>query len=147
VKLALLKSVLTGTFIDIRFYVFNRISDNLPPDLTSVFTLNIVIEEWGPVIAICKWEVLSQFTQLYVTKEVVGIDSEAMCLVDVLLDDYESWNGEHPVEFRRDKMILYMDHLQIYQGGRCLMHFQVEVAHFLRIHKQDDLCAPSESDS
>jgi hypothetical protein len=55
-----------------------------------------------------------------VTKEVIGIDSEAMCLADVPIDDCESWNGELPVEFRRDKMILYVDDSQIYQGGRCL---------------------------
>jgi hypothetical protein len=55
-----------------------------------------------------------------VTKEVVWIDSKATCLADVPTDDYESWNGELPVEFHRDKTILYVDDSQIYQGVRRL---------------------------
>ena len=51
VKLALLKSILTGTFIDIQFYAFNRISDDSPLDPRPLFTSSIVIEEWGPAIA------------------------------------------------------------------------------------------------
>jgi hypothetical protein len=63
VKLALLKSILTGTFIDIQFYAFNRIGDDSPLDPRPLFTSSIVIEEWGPAIATRKWEVPSQFTR------------------------------------------------------------------------------------
>jgi hypothetical protein len=50
VKLALLKSISTGTFIDIQFYAFNKIGADLPFDLKPLFTSSIVIEEWGPAI-------------------------------------------------------------------------------------------------
>jgi hypothetical protein len=49
-KLALLKSISTGTFIDIQFYASNKIDDNLPLDPRPLFTSSIVIEEWGPAI-------------------------------------------------------------------------------------------------
>jgi hypothetical protein len=55
-----------------------------------------------------------------VTKEVVRIDTKVTCLADVPTDDYESWNGELPVELPRDKTILYVDDSQIYQGRRHL---------------------------
>ena len=51
IKLALLKSILTGIFIDLQFYAYNAIRDNLPVDPKPLFTSSIVIEEWAPVIA------------------------------------------------------------------------------------------------
>ena len=50
VKLALLKSIPTGTFIDVQFHAYNAISNGLPLDLKPVFTSSIVIEEWAPAI-------------------------------------------------------------------------------------------------
>ena len=57
------------------------------------------------------------------TEEVVGIDSKATYLADVLTDDYESWSGELPKEFRGDKAMLYVHDLQIYQGVRRLTSY------------------------
>jgi len=50
VKLALLKSIPTGTFVDVQFYAFNAISSDLPLDPRPLFTSSIVIEEWAPAI-------------------------------------------------------------------------------------------------
>ena len=50
VKLALLKSIPTGTFIDVQFYASNKINKSLPFDPRPLFTSSIVIEEWGPAI-------------------------------------------------------------------------------------------------
>ena len=50
VKLALLKSISTGTFIDIQFYAYNAIDNSLPLDPKLLFASSIVIEEWGPAI-------------------------------------------------------------------------------------------------
>ena len=50
VKLALLKSISTGTFIDVQFYAYNAIDSNLPVDPKPLFTSSIVIEKWGAAI-------------------------------------------------------------------------------------------------
>lgn len=50
VKLALLKSIPTGTFIDVRFYAYDVIRDNLPVDPKPLFTSSIVISEWESAI-------------------------------------------------------------------------------------------------
>lgn len=50
IKLALLKSTITGTFIDVQFHAYNAIHDNLPVDLKPLFTSSIMIEEWAPPI-------------------------------------------------------------------------------------------------
>ena len=50
VKLALLKSIATGTFIDVQFYAYNAICNDLPTDLKPLFTSSIVIESWAPAI-------------------------------------------------------------------------------------------------
>ena len=50
VKLALLKSISTGTFVDVRFHACNAISNNLPADPKPLFTSSIVIEKWGAAI-------------------------------------------------------------------------------------------------
>jgi hypothetical protein len=49
-KLALLKSIPTGTFIDVQLYACNAIGDGQPFDLKPVFTSSIVIQEWAPAI-------------------------------------------------------------------------------------------------
>lgn len=49
-KLALLKSIPTGTFADVQFYAYNSIHGNLPVDLKPLFISSIIIEEWQPVI-------------------------------------------------------------------------------------------------
>ena len=51
VKLAFLKSITTGVFIDVQFYAFNKIDDGLPRDPKPLYMSSIVIEEWGPAIA------------------------------------------------------------------------------------------------
>ena len=51
VKVALLKSITTGVFIDAQFYAYNKILDGIPLDPRPLFTSSIVIEEWGPSIA------------------------------------------------------------------------------------------------
>ena len=56
IKLALLKSILTGTFIDVQFYAYNAIHDSLLVDLKPLFTSSIMIEEWAPAIATRKLE-------------------------------------------------------------------------------------------
>ena len=49
-QLALLKSIPTGTFIDVRFYAYNAIRDNLPVDPKPLFTSSIVVGEWENAI-------------------------------------------------------------------------------------------------
>ena len=61
VELALLKSISTGTFIDVQFYAYNAISDGSPLEPKPLFTSSIVIEEWGPAIATRKFEGFFQF--------------------------------------------------------------------------------------
>ena len=51
VKLALLKSISTGTFIDVQFYAYNAIGNGLPLHPRPLFTSSIAIEEWGAEIA------------------------------------------------------------------------------------------------
>ena len=55
-ELALLKSISTGAFIDVQFYAYNAISDDLPLDPKPLFTSSIAIEEWGSAIATRKFE-------------------------------------------------------------------------------------------
>ena len=50
VKLALLKSISSGVFIDIQFHASNKIGDDLPLDPKPLFASSIVIEEWGLAI-------------------------------------------------------------------------------------------------
>ena len=50
-KLALLKSIFTGTFIDVQFYAYNAIQNGTPLDPKPLFTSSIVIQEWAPAIA------------------------------------------------------------------------------------------------
>jgi len=55
-KLALLKSIPTGCFIDVQLYAYNAIANGLPLDPRPLFTSSIMIEEWGPAITTRKWE-------------------------------------------------------------------------------------------
>ena len=52
VKLALLKSISAGAFIDVQFFVHNAISNGLPVDPRPLYTSSIVIQEWGAAITI-----------------------------------------------------------------------------------------------
>ena len=50
-KLAFLKSITTGIFIDVQLHAYNKVFNNLLLDPKPLFSSSIVIEEWGPVIA------------------------------------------------------------------------------------------------
>ena len=50
VKVALLKSIPTGTFIDVQFYAHNAIGNDLTLDPRPLFTSRIVIEDWGSTL-------------------------------------------------------------------------------------------------
>ena len=56
VKLALLKSITTGIFIDAQFYAFNKTANSLPFDPKPLYISSIVIEEWGPAITTREWK-------------------------------------------------------------------------------------------
>jgi hypothetical protein len=61
VKLALLKSIRTGTFVDVQFYAYNSIDRDSPVDLKPLFVSSIVIEEWRSAITTRKVYGFSQF--------------------------------------------------------------------------------------
>ena len=61
VELALLKSISTGTFIDVQFYAYSAICNDLPLDLKPLFASSIAIEEWGSAIATRKFEGFFRF--------------------------------------------------------------------------------------
>jgi hypothetical protein len=51
VQLALLKSIPTGTFVDVRFYAYSAIRrGGLPVDPKPLFTSSVVMGEWEPAI-------------------------------------------------------------------------------------------------
>jgi len=50
VKFALLKSIPTGIFIDVQFFAYNAIYNDLPVDPRPLYTSSIVIERWGAAI-------------------------------------------------------------------------------------------------
>lgn len=50
VKFALLKSILTGTFVDVQFYAYNAIGNKLPLDPKPLYASSIAIEEWSAAI-------------------------------------------------------------------------------------------------
>ena len=62
VKLALLKSIPTGTFIDAQFFAYNAIANGLPVDSRPLYTSSIAIERWGAAITTRKLE-SSRFTR------------------------------------------------------------------------------------
>ena len=55
-KLALLKSISTGTFIDVQFFAYNGVSDGLPVDPRPLYASSIVMERWGAAITTRKAE-------------------------------------------------------------------------------------------
>ena len=106
-KLALLKSIPTGTFIDVQFYAYNAISGDLPLDLNPVFTSSIVIEEWAAAITTRELKGSSPFSTLTRDKETAGINSEPARLMDGLADDYEYWDEGLTENPHKDKPIPY----------------------------------------
>ena len=62
VKLALLRSIPTGTFIDVQFFAYNAICNGLPADPRPLYTSSIVIQEWAAAITTRKSESCSQTT-------------------------------------------------------------------------------------
>ena len=64
VKLALFKSIFTGTFIDVQFHAHNAIANNMTLDPKPLFVSSIVIEEWGPAITTRRLEGSSQLSPL-----------------------------------------------------------------------------------
>jgi hypothetical protein len=63
VKLALLKSIPTGTFIDVQFFAYHAISNDLPVDPRPLYTSSIVIERWGAAITTRELGSSSRFTR------------------------------------------------------------------------------------
>jgi hypothetical protein len=63
VKLALLKSIPTGTFIDVQLFAYNAIDNGLPVDLKPLYTSSIVIERWGAAITTRELESPFRFTR------------------------------------------------------------------------------------
>ena len=59
VKLALLKSIPTGTFIDIQFFACNAICNDLPVDPRPLYTSSIAVERWGAAITTRELESLN----------------------------------------------------------------------------------------
>ena len=64
VKLALLKSISAGSFVDVQFFAYNTISNGLPVDLRPLYTSSIVIQEWGAAITTRRLRSCSESTQL-----------------------------------------------------------------------------------
>ena len=64
VQLALLRSISTGFFVDVQFYAYNAVYDNLPVDLKPLFTSSIVIEEQAAAIAMRECGSTSQWPVL-----------------------------------------------------------------------------------
>ena len=56
VKLALLRSISTGVFIDAQFFAYDAISNGLPVDLRPLYTSTIAIQKWAAEIITRKSE-------------------------------------------------------------------------------------------
>jgi len=63
-KLALLKSIPTGTFIDVQFFAYKTLSNGLPVDPRPLYTSSMVAERWETAIATRESEPFSELTQL-----------------------------------------------------------------------------------
>ena len=100
VKLSLLKSIRTGTFIDVKLYAHNALCDGLPTDPKPLFASSIVIEEWAPAITTRKFKG-SSYSTLTHDKEIAGIDSKPVPPVDGLIDDYEYLRQESTTILRK----------------------------------------------
>ena len=55
-KLAFLKAIATGVFIDVQFYAYDKICDGSPVDPKPLHASSIVIEGWAPAIMTCELE-------------------------------------------------------------------------------------------
>ena len=64
VELALLRSISTGTFIDVQFCAYNAISNDVQLDPKPLFTSSIVIKGFSSAIEKRKSEGTSQFAPL-----------------------------------------------------------------------------------
>ena len=62
--LALVKSISTGTFIDVQFYAYNAINNDLQLDPKPLFASSIVIKGFSSAIEKRKLEGTSQFALL-----------------------------------------------------------------------------------
>ena len=107
-KLALLKSISTGIFIDVQLYAYNAICNGLPLDQKPLFISSILIKEWATAITTRKLKFSSSLFRAYRDKETAGIDSQALRPVDELTDDYEYWDGDAPETLGKDKSVLYV---------------------------------------
>ena len=106
VKLAILKLISTGTFIDIQYYAYTAICNNFPLDPKPLFTSSIVIEEWESAISTRKLYGLSCLIALIAAKETAGSDYQVVCPADELTDDYECWHGVPSGTLPEDKVAL-----------------------------------------
>lgn len=106
-KLALLRSIPTGSFIDVQFYAYNGVCNNQPVDPKPLFTSSIMIEEWVPAITKCESGTPSH-SALTCNKEIVEIDSKAVSMAEGLTDDYESWPGGFLATLHKDKSDSYV---------------------------------------
>jgi len=59
-----------------------------------------------------------------VTEVAVGVDSEAVWVMDGPTDDYESWDGELNEDLRQCEVELYVYNLTDSRGGRFSMTFR-----------------------
>lgn len=69
-------------------------------------------------------------------KETVGIDSQAACLIDGLIDDYKCWNDELPETLRKVKKAVYVPGL---------WYFDIGYPHLLFREYKTEAAATSES--
>lgn len=107
-RLALLNSISTGVFIDVRFYAYSAVGNDTTFGPKSLFTSSIVIQKWAPTIATRKSKSLLNPFHSNVTEESTGTGSRAACLLDSLIDDYEPWNSESPEILRENTSLLYV---------------------------------------
>jgi len=113
VKLALLKSILTGTFIDVQFFAYKTLSNGSPANPRPLYTSSIVIKRWGAAIATRESEPFSEFTQSqHATEETAGMDSQSACILDGVTDDYEDWDGDLSEAQNEDKAVPYVPDLR-----------------------------------
>jgi len=64
VRLALLKSISTGIFVDVLFFAYNAIERDLPVDPRPLYTSSIAIERWGAAITTRKLQFSHKLTRL-----------------------------------------------------------------------------------
>ena len=85
-RLALLNSISTGVFIDVRFCAYSAVGNDKTFGPKSLFTSSIVIQK-APTIATHKSKSLLNPFHSNVTEESTGTGSRAACLLDSLIDE------------------------------------------------------------